>query len=108
MIQKRLRSVYQSETGSKCLFAYIFLYRFEEGLKTLGVLDAVKQHPDSFRSLFCHEPQRLTADMMDDLFTPRLAPKGSNRRRAEDAVIPLWRDYLQDAEGNLQILSSCL
>ncbi|MEQ2200289.1 hypothetical protein XENOCAPTIV_026783, partial [Xenoophorus captivus] len=71
---------------------------FEEGLKTLGVLDAVKQHPDSFRSLFCHEPQRLTADMMDDLFPPRLAPKGSNQRRAEGAVIPLWRDYLQDAE----------
>ncbi|MED6240596.1 hypothetical protein ATANTOWER_024092, partial [Ataeniobius toweri] len=73
--------------------------RFEEGLKTLGVLNAVKQHPDSFRSLFCREPQRLTADMMDDLSPPRLAPKGSNQRRAEDAVIPLWRDYLQDAEG---------
>ncbi|XP_037548507.1 G2/M phase-specific E3 ubiquitin-protein ligase, partial [Nematolebias whitei] len=72
--------------------------RFEEGLKTLGVLDVVKQHPDSFRTLFCHEPQPLTADMMDDLFTPRLAPKGSNRRRVEETVIPLWRDYLQDAE----------
>ncbi|KAK5619718.1 hypothetical protein CRENBAI_008407 [Crenichthys baileyi] len=69
-----------------------------EGLKTLGVLGAVKKLPDSFRSWFCHEPQRLTADMMDDLFTPRLAPKGSNRRRAEDAVIPLCKDYLQDAE----------
>ncbi|XP_013855982.1 uncharacterized protein LOC106511791 [Austrofundulus limnaeus] len=72
--------------------------RFEEGLKTLGVLDAVKQHPDSFQSLFCYEPQQLTADMVDDLFTPRLAPEGSNRRRVEEAVIPLWRDYLQDAE----------
>ncbi|MEQ2253203.1 hypothetical protein ILYODFUR_029802, partial [Ilyodon furcidens] len=69
-----------------------------EGLKTLKVLDAVEQHPDSFRCLFFLEPQRLNADMMDDLFTARLAPKGSNRRRAEDAVIPLWRDYLQDAE----------
>ncbi|XP_038158564.1 G2/M phase-specific E3 ubiquitin-protein ligase-like isoform X2 [Cyprinodon tularosa] len=75
--------------------------RFAEGLKTLGVLDAVKQHPNSFRSLFCHEPQQLTADMMDDLFTLRLASKGSNRRRVEETVIPLWRDYLQDAEGQV-------
>ncbi|XP_016521610.1 G2/M phase-specific E3 ubiquitin-protein ligase-like [Poecilia formosa] len=72
--------------------------RFTEGLKTLGVLGAVKQHPDSFRKWFCHEPQPLTADVMDQLFTPRLSPKGSNKRRLEEDVIPLWRDYLQDAE----------
>ncbi|XP_028458425.1 uncharacterized protein LOC114571330 [Perca flavescens] len=38
--------------------------RFCEGLKTLGVLDQVRRHPDSFRPLFCYEPNTLTADQM--------------------------------------------
>ncbi|KAK2850768.1 hypothetical protein Q5P01_007044 [Channa striata] len=33
-----------------------------EGLKTLGVLDAIQMYPDSFRPLFCHEPSPLTQE----------------------------------------------
>ncbi|KAL7396177.1 hypothetical protein ABVT39_001478 [Epinephelus coioides] len=73
--------------------------RFREGLKTLGVLDAIRMHPDSFRPLMCHEPSPLTADLMDHLFHIRLSAVGSNKRRAEEHVVPFWRDYLQDVEG---------
>ncbi|XP_031133315.1 G2/M phase-specific E3 ubiquitin-protein ligase-like [Sander lucioperca] len=56
------------------------LQRFREGMKTLGVLDAIRMHPDAFRLLFCHEPSTLTA--------------------------AFWRDYLLDVEeqeGPLQL-----
>ncbi|XP_059201469.1 uncharacterized protein LOC131981267 isoform X1 [Centropristis striata] len=80
--------------------------RFREGLKTLGVLEKIQKHPDSFRPLFCFEPSTLTADQVDDLFNIRLSPEGSNKRVAEEVVITYWRDYLQDAEeegpSNLQ------
>ncbi|XP_034755550.1 G2/M phase-specific E3 ubiquitin-protein ligase-like isoform X2 [Etheostoma cragini] len=72
--------------------------RLCEGLKTLGVLDQIRQHPDSFRPLFCYEPNTLTADQVEDLFSIHLSPEGSNKRAAEEMVITFWRDYLQDAE----------
>ncbi|KAJ8273933.1 hypothetical protein GJAV_G00107130 [Gymnothorax javanicus] len=72
--------------------------KFREGLKTLGVLEQIQKHPDSFRPLFCYEPRTLTADQVDDLFTIHLSPEGSNKRVAEEVVITFWRDYLQDAE----------
>ncbi|KAG7470308.1 G2 M phase-specific E3 ubiquitin-protein ligase-like [Solea senegalensis] len=70
------RAVKSSMTGQK----------FREGLKTLGVLEKMQEHPDSFRPLFCYEPSTLTADQ-----------KGATRV-AEEVVITFWRDYLQDAE----------
>uniref|UniRef100_A0A3P9CSX9 HECT domain-containing protein n=1 Tax=Maylandia zebra TaxID=106582 RepID=A0A3P9CSX9_9CICH len=72
--------------------------RFCEGLKTLGVLEKMRRHPDSFRPLFCYEPHMLTADQVDDLFNIHLSPERSNRRAAEETVVTFWRDYLQDAE----------
>ncbi|KAI4810862.1 hypothetical protein KUCAC02_013790 [Chaenocephalus aceratus] len=72
--------------------------RFCEGMKTLGVLDAVRKHPDSFKPLFCYEEHLLSADQMDNLFIIQLSPEGSNTRTAEERVETCWRDYLQDAE----------
>ncbi|XP_051814807.1 G2/M phase-specific E3 ubiquitin-protein ligase-like [Acanthochromis polyacanthus] len=72
--------------------------RFREGLKTLGVLDAMRIQPDSFRPLMCHEPSPLTADAMDQLFHIRLSAVGSNKRMAEERIVAFWRDYLQDVE----------
>ncbi|KAI4806052.1 hypothetical protein KUCAC02_010643 [Chaenocephalus aceratus] len=72
--------------------------RFCEGMKTLGVLDAVRTHPDSFKPLFCYEEHLLSADQMDNLFIIQLSPEGSNKRTAEERVVTYWRDYLQDAE----------
>ncbi|KAI4800069.1 hypothetical protein KUCAC02_016606 [Chaenocephalus aceratus] len=66
--------------------------------KTLGVLDEVRKHPDSFKPLFCYEEHLLSADQMDNLFIIQLSPEGSNTRTAEERVVTYWRDYLQDAE----------
>lgn len=73
--------------------------RFKEGLKTLGVLDAMRTYPESFRPLLCHQPPPLTANSMDQLFKIRLSVAGSNKRMAEERVVPFWRDYLLDVEG---------
>ncbi|KAJ4946178.1 hypothetical protein JOQ06_023848, partial [Pogonophryne albipinna] len=72
--------------------------RFRDGLRTLGVLDKIQAHPESFRPLLCWSPTNLTADLLDSLFTIRLSTVGSNRRSAEEVVVPFWRDYLTDAE----------
>ncbi|XP_061576426.1 G2/M phase-specific E3 ubiquitin-protein ligase-like [Cololabis saira] len=72
--------------------------RFKEGLKTLGVLDAMRMYPESFRPLLCHQPPPLTANSMDQLFQIRLSVAGSNKRMAEERVVPFWRDYLLDVE----------
>uniref|UniRef100_A0A3P8S9T1 HECT domain-containing protein n=1 Tax=Amphiprion percula TaxID=161767 RepID=A0A3P8S9T1_AMPPE len=61
--------------------------RFHEGLKTLGVLEKIQKHPDSFRPLFCYEPSPLTADQLDDLFAIRLSPEGSNKRVVEEKIL---------------------
>lgn len=68
-------------------------------MKTLGVLDAIRLHPDTFRPLFCHEPPPLTADILEQLFEIRLSAVGSNKRQAEECVVAFWRDYLLDVEG---------
>ncbi|KAJ8015789.1 hypothetical protein DPEC_G00029790 [Dallia pectoralis] len=80
--------------------------RFQDGMKTLGVLDAIRMHPDAFRPLFCHEPTPRTADILEQLFEIRLSEVGSNKRRAEECVVAFWRDYLLDVEeqeGPLQL-----
>ncbi|KAI4789634.1 hypothetical protein KUCAC02_035122 [Chaenocephalus aceratus] len=40
----------------------------------------------------------LTAEIMEDLFPIHLSAQGSNKRRAEEMVVPYWRDFLIDAE----------
>lgn len=68
-------------------------------MKTLGVLDAIRMHPDAFRPLICHEPSPLTADVLEHLFEIRMSAVGSNKRRAEECVVPFRRAYLLDVEG---------
>nr|XP_055051747.1 uncharacterized protein LOC129437569 isoform X2 [Misgurnus anguillicaudatus] len=77
------------------------LERFKEGLRTLGLLDAVVKHKEAFRPLFCSPQKALTADSLDDLFEIHYSIAGSNRRAQENATVAFWRDYLLDAEeGN--------
>uniref|UniRef100_A0A8C7WXR4 HECT domain-containing protein n=1 Tax=Oryzias sinensis TaxID=183150 RepID=A0A8C7WXR4_9TELE len=62
-------------------------HRFCEGLTTLGVLQKIRSHPDSFRPLFCYQPCVMTADQMENLFSIRLSPEGSNKRAAEETIL---------------------
>lgn len=73
--------------------------RFSDGLKTLGVLQKIKEHPDAFHSILCYSPRTLTAESLDELFEIKFSEIGSNNRADENRVIAFWRDYLQDAEG---------
>ncbi|XP_073672791.1 uncharacterized protein [Garra rufa] len=80
------------------------LERLKEGLRTLGLLEAVVKHKDAFRPLFCSPPQPLTADALDHLFDIRYSTAGSNKRAEENTIVAFWRDYLLDAEEGT---SSC-
>ena len=74
------------------------LESFREGLSVLGVLEAVKMYPDSFRPLFCDLPEKLTAERMEKLFKPKTSPIGSTKGLTESLVLSRWSDYLQDIE----------
>lgn len=75
------------------------LLRFTDGLKSLGILQKIREHPEAFRPLMCYSPTELTADAMDRLFNIRFSRTGSNQQTTENLVVPFWRDYLQDTEG---------
>lgn len=69
----------------------------KEGLKTLGVLEAIKQNPEKFREVFCKENMpKLDAHMVDLLFSPNFNEEGSNQRPLQEEALVYWRDYLQD------------
>ncbi|KAK5848647.1 hypothetical protein PBY51_006242 [Eleginops maclovinus] len=74
------------------------LERFKDGLKTLGVLPKIQQHPEAFRPLLCYNPPTLTADSLDCLFTINWSEDGSNSRIGENKTVAFWRDFLQDVE----------
>lgn len=75
------------------------LESFQRGLSVLGVLDSIKAHPEAFRSVLCHEPKQITAEIMENLFTVMQAsPVGSTKAVTESLVLSRWRDYLQDIE----------
>ncbi|XDV26417.1 hypothetical protein PO909_030145, partial [Leuciscus waleckii] len=73
--------------------------RFRDGLKTLGVLQKIQQHPEAFHAVLRYSTRNRSADIMDGLFEIRWSETGSNRRANEKRVVFYWRDYLQDAEG---------
>ena len=76
-----------------------YCHRFRDGLKTLGVLEQIQNHPESFSPVMCYNPRPLTADQVDGLFHIRWSEEGSNQKREERTVVAFWRDYLQDVEG---------
>ena len=71
---------------------------FKKGHSTLGVLEAVKAHPAAFRPVFCSEPEEITAESMETLFSITASPVGSTKAVTESLVLSRWRDYLQDIE----------
>ncbi|XP_076126782.1 G2/M phase-specific E3 ubiquitin-protein ligase-like [Alosa pseudoharengus] len=72
--------------------------RFRDGLKTLGILSKIQEHPQAFHPILCHQPVHLTADKLDDLFEIQWSVEGSNRRNVECQIVTFWRDFLQDTE----------
>ena len=71
---------------------------FKEGLKALGILEAMFKYPKLFREAFCYKSQPLTVSMVQSIFTVERSEEGSNRRNAESLVLSHWNDFLQDTE----------
>ncbi|NWH61104.1 G2E3 ligase, partial [Geococcyx californianus] len=76
------------------------LESFSQGLKTLGVLEKMQMHPDAFSSVFCHRPERLSAETMCDLFTIH---SSSDVNKVEGAEF--WMAYLQDVESGESLVT---
>ena len=71
-----------------------------EGLDTLHVLELIRSNPRAMRPLFVHaESVPLTADVMIDMFSPKLSPVGANRRELEEAAVMHWVNYIQLIES---------
>ena len=82
------------------LMTCMMVLRFREGLKSLGVLDAMTSFPSVFEPVFCYTANKaMTASAMQELFLPRLSPVGSNKRQMENESLCWWYDFLQNAEG---------
>ncbi|KAJ8290602.1 hypothetical protein GJAV_G00015150 [Gymnothorax javanicus] len=75
--------------------------RFQDGLRSCGLLDAVRAHPTIFKSLFTKGDLKLTAEIIEKLFRENRSECGSNKFQRENEAVCHWRDYLLDAEMGL-------
>ncbi|XDV17715.1 hypothetical protein PO909_023535 [Leuciscus waleckii] len=74
------------------------LRQLKEGLETLGVLNAIKEHSSIMEELFCGGPPTLSAASLLDLFTVHYSPRGTNRRTLEEVAVGHWRDWIIEVE----------
>jgi hypothetical protein len=77
------------------------LEQFKEGLEVLGILHVMKRYPKEFEQLFCFQATKLTAFMLQTLFSTTYSPSGSNCRAKDELIVMHWRDVLQDCEGTV-------
>ena len=81
---------------------YFIISRFQNGLSTLGVLEVIRQNPETMKRAFVYEPDVLTAASVEALFTITWSPEGTNKRRQEEQTLAFLRDLLLDLEGQLE------
>ncbi|KAL7408084.1 hypothetical protein ABVT39_018006 [Epinephelus coioides] len=74
------------------------LQQLVDGLKTLGVADAIEKDPDVLKPLFVGGPKALEVQDLLDLFSPCFSPPGSNRRRQENQALMFWKDWLIEVD----------
>lgn len=74
-----------------------------KGLNTLGMLDAIRAHPQTMEELFVCSNEKLKLE--DIKFDVVYSTPGSNRYRKESATHAMWLDYLEDVEGRQIYLS---
>ena len=78
------------------------LTQFMEGLDVLGIIQFVRHHPNTLKSLFAYNfIAEVTSEYLSELFRPNMSPQGHNQREDEEAVLLNWNDYLQDIAGGL-------
>ena len=78
---------------------YVLVDWLIDGFKVMGVLDAIRQHPEQFREVLCKNDAKLDAIMVDLIFEVHLAEEGTNIRAPQERAVVFWRDFLQDCYG---------
>uniref|UniRef100_F7BSS9 G2/M-phase specific E3 ubiquitin protein ligase n=1 Tax=Monodelphis domestica TaxID=13616 RepID=F7BSS9_MONDO len=73
---------------------------FQEGLKTLDVLEKMQKYPEAFYSILCHKPERLTTKILSDLFTMHMLSEAQDTR-----AMGFWMSYLQDVESGESVIT---
>ncbi|XP_073803797.1 G2/M phase-specific E3 ubiquitin-protein ligase isoform X3 [Danio rerio] len=74
--------------------------RFKEGLKTLGVLEAMRENPASFSRVMCHHPQQFTYMSFFTMMRTELNLPGSSKRNTDNLVLSFWRNLLVEIKDN--------
>jgi len=74
------------------------LESLKRGLSSLGVLEALQENPNAFRSVFCYSETNLTAECLERLFKLCSSPVGSTKAITESLVISRWHDYILGIE----------
>lgn len=110
----KIYSYYQEIVTVRALCAFVnthwllcvrvFVCRFAKGLNTLGLLEAMKQHPDLFQKLFLQNKSPLRAADVSALFKIKYSPPGTQARDMESKTTCHWRDWLIDVEGNKPLM----
>ncbi|KAL3967315.1 M-phase phosphoprotein 8 [Sarotherodon galilaeus] len=72
--------------------------RFRDGLRSLGVLDALQTYPLQMKCLFVKAGMALRVTDMENLFQIIHSERGSNAFQDECRTLAFWQDYLQEAE----------
>lgn len=75
------------------------LKQFVDGLKCCNVYDYLIKYPMLFKNPMCDNSEKLTAQIIEDIFEIVYSSVGSNSRRLENKAITYFRDYLLDCEG---------
>lgn len=69
---------------------------------TLNALSLIRNNPLVMRRLFIREDRHSpTADTLLDMFQAKFSDLGSNARKAEEATMMKWSDFLQMVEGKV-------
>ena len=78
------------------------LDEIRRGLLSLGFLGLMAEHP-ILQTLFKHdsESQKLTVEVVEDLFEPMFSPEGSNSRVKEQQTMMHFLELLHELEGGL-------
>ena len=73
--------------------------RLQDGLSTLGVLEALQQHPAALEDVFTVKAKPLTMRGMLASFSPSFSDGESAQRVVEMRVYNHWRQFIQQVEG---------
>ena len=70
-------------------------------LTAMGLLDAIRRHPEDLKGVFVGGGRPLKPEDLMDLFKVVHSVPGSNRRRQENSTVAFWRDWLVEVGGML-------